>query len=155
MYTIKTRAGSLGCIHDGKSYVVGFNNIGMVSKASRVMKTNPVVKLNKVMTYDVTDDVKNGLKALGFDEPSFTSITIDTEALLTIEKDITRAHVMHKGIEISLYDAADFLYLTFEKHLGLIMPYEEYFETEDKLVYKSSVIDPSLDIDIFRKNLSL
>lgn len=150
--------GPLGCIKDGKPYIAGFNSISMVAKVSRELKKPPIVHLDRSMVIDITEEVKNGLGSIGFKDNfmSFASITIDTEALFTIE----RAKGLEKenlddDIIIDPIDPGDFMFMTFEKNVGLIMPYEQYLENDDYLVYKSNVIDPSNDPEQFKKGLKI
>lgn len=157
MYIIRTSKGPLGCVKDGKTYITGFNNIAMVSRTSQQIKVPPVVNLDRSLVMDITDDLKEGLNSYGFkdEDMTFTSITIDTEALLTIEKEKDPALRNGDNVVIDTLDPGDFMYLAFEKNLGLIMPYATYLDNDEYLVYQSNVVDPSNDPELFRKSLKL
>ena len=45
--------------------------------------------------------------------------------------------------------------MSLSNNIGLIMPYEESNENELAIMYTSNVIDPSCDLEQFRKTLRL
>jgi hypothetical protein len=160
MFLIKTAryiggqntGGTLGCIQDGRPYIIGFNDIKMVTKVSRILSVPPVVRLERSISLDITYDVQEGLRELGVYDP-VTNIVVDPEALLTIHKRIEEPPV-NTAFMIEQMENEDFLSLAFEKNLGLIMPTYHYSETNHALVYKASVIDPPDDINIFKQGLA-
>lgn len=170
MYVLKNKQGSnIGCISNDKPYIIGFSCPKMARKTIEVIQKPPVVRLDRANMFDVTGDVRSGLELLGVEDLTFTSITLDTEALLSFDKvagPTSRLNTKTEGkreteididigIEIERMDQGEFFFLTFEKNLGLIMPYEPLYEDDQTLVYKSNVIDPAIDTETFKKSLRL
>lgn len=152
MYTLKTKSGIVGCVHDSKTYVVGFNNLKTVARVSKILKAPPKIILTRQHTIDVTDDVIKGLKEIGVEHDfEFTSINLDTEAMLTIEKNDNAMSQL--DIEVNLMDTSDFMFMSFSSNIGLIMPYKMHYEDSTQILFKSSVIDPCNDINTFKKFL--
>lgn len=152
MYTIKTKSGILGCVNDSKTYVVGFNNLKTVSRVAKVLKSPPKITLTRQNIVDVTEDVVNGLNEIGVKHDfEFTSISLDTEAILTVEKSETIPSKL--DVEVDLMDAGDFMFMSFSSNIGLIMPYKTHYEDSSQILFKSSVIDPCNDINTFKKFL--
>lgn len=156
MYIIRTPKGPLGCTHKGKPYIAGFNGMGMVVHVSRGLKIPPVTRLERLYEYDITEEVRDSLQGLGFrgQDLTFEKITIDTRALFTIERDVGLG-MTPTDVEVDPIDPADFLYMTFEKNVGLIMPYEICVETPTGTTLRSNVVDPSYDLGAFRKGLKM
>lgn len=153
MYTLKTRSGMLGCVSDSKTYVVGFNNLKMASRVSSILKTPPKLTLTRKHTIDVTDDIKSGLEELGLElDFELTSVNLDTEAVLTIEKSENPDN-QHNQVEVDLMDAGDFMFMSFGNNVGLIMPFKMHYEDSNQLLFKSSVVEPCNDVKTFKKFL--
>lgn len=147
MYTLKTKHGLIGY----KSYVIGFENPNLVRKVSRILQDPPNIRMERAMKLDITKDVQIELAMLGVKGASFSSITIDVDALVYIPKNTD----VYKNIDydIESMDKADFLFMGFEKNLGLIMPYLTHAENDEEIVFKANIIDPSFDYDNFKKGL--
>lgn len=154
MYIIRTPSGPLGCTHKGRSYIAGFNGVGMVMHISRGIKTPPVTHLQRVSEYDITEEVRSSMKNLGFEELTFEKITIDTGALFTIEREMGLV-TTPSDVEVDPIDPADFLYMAFEKNVGLIMPYDICMETAFGTTLRSNIVDPSNDFEAFRRGLKI
>lgn len=160
MYVLKNKYGSnIGCYSHNKSYIIGFNCPKMAKKTIDVIQRPPVMRIDRANMYDVTEDVKSGLELLGVHDLTFTSITLDTEALLSIDKAPKQKRVAVNSQEIDIniecMKQEEFFFLTFEKNLGLVMPYEELYEDDDTIVFKSNIIDPALDTETFKKSLKI
>jgi hypothetical protein len=155
MFTIKTRNGSLlGCVTESKPYVIGFTNLKTVSKVSHILRIPPNITLKRKHIIDVTEEVKDGLVSMGIEEFAFNNINIDVEALLSIEKaSIFDCPEDFGTTQISLMDECDFLFMSFQHNIGLIIPFEELDENETQITFKASVIDPNGDSDIFKQFL--
>ena len=154
MFTIKTKNGGLlGCMNDSKPYVVGFSNLQTVSKVTNILTMPPKLTLTRKHTIDVTDGVKDGLTEMGINEFAFNTINIDVEAELSIEKNVM-SHPINLDIQIDLMEHSDFIFMSFQNNVGLIIPYEEMSEDDHSLVFKANVIDPSGDTEIFKQMLS-
>lgn len=109
MYTLKTKHGLIGY----KSYVIGFENPNLVRKVSRILQDPPNIRMERAMKLDITKDVQIELAMLGVKGASFSSITIDVDALVYIPKNTD----VYKNIDydIESMDKADFLFMGFEK----------------------------------------
>lgn len=151
MHTIKTKHGLLGCVHDTKPYVVGFNSARTAHRIARVIATPPTLRLERNRKLDVTEEVKRELMDLGLGGATFTSITIDVDSLLYVPKN-TDPEMAFEG-HVCEMDTADFYYLSFENNVGLVMPYETQSEDDEHWVLRANVVDPSGDIDKFRAGL--
>jgi hypothetical protein len=156
MYTIKIKNGGLlGCVsmNDSKPYVVGFSNLQTVAKVTNILTIPPRLTLKRKHTIDVTDGVKGGLLDMGISEFAFNKINIDVEAELSIEKSI-KSHPINLEIQINLMEDSDFIFMSFQNNVGLIIPYEEMSEDAKFLKFKANVIEPSGDTEIFKQMLN-
>lgn len=151
MYTLRSSKGLLGCRHDHKSYVVGFNNILTARRMARVSQFPPDVKLKRSQIIDVTSEVKDELSKLGMGNINFTSITLDVDSLVEITKntDVRDEY----AYSVQHIEQEDFLMMSFENNIGLIMPYDVHLEDDVYIGFKANVVDPSHDTERFRRSL--
>jgi hypothetical protein len=49
---------------------------------------------------------------------------------------------------------SDFIFMSFQNNVGLIIPYEEISEDAKFLKFKANVIEPSGDTEIFKQMLN-
>lgn len=154
MFVIKTNQGKLGTIYENRPYIIGFSCPRTALHVSKVARLPPLVYLSRSDKVDVTWDVKADLAFMGIQDATFSQLTIDVEAQCTIEKGPRSKNMpFNMQPEIEEMDQGDFMFLSFEKNLGLIMPQTVTLETSDKIMFLSQVIDPPFDIDLFKKNL--
>lgn len=152
-YTLKSKGALHGCVHEGKPYVIAYNNFRLAHRIGRIMKSPPDITLHRDTVIDVTREVNNLLMDIGFKESDFQEITLDISAQLHIQK-APKNEITDVNYDLEVMDQSDFFFLNFGKNLGLIMPQEKIEETDDKVVFLSSVVDPAINIDQFRKSLT-
>ena len=155
MYVIRTKYGNLGCLYNNKPYIIGFNQINMARKVKRVLTNPPVIILERNNIIDVTDGVKEGLDGLGIDKLKIPQITVDTNAELSVSKAKEDDEKLDNRSVFEYMEQHEFMMYSFEKNIGIIMPYEESNENEHVMVFTSNVVDPSVNIDEFRKTLNI
>lgn len=155
MYVIRTKHGNLGCVYNNKPYVIGFDKIQMARKVKNVLTKPPVIILERNNMVDVTEEVKTGLLNFGLDKLDVPKITIDTNAELYVSKAKDGDEVLSDECDFEFMQQYEFMSYTFEKNIGIIMPYEESNENEHVMVMTSNVVDPSVNIDEFRKSLNI
>lgn len=151
MYTIKSTKGLLGCTHNHKSYVIGFGSMKTARRVARISQFPPEVKLKRTQTIDVTAEIKDELAKLGMGNVNFTSITLDIDSLVEIVKNTDI--IDDYAYTVQHMEQEDFLMMSFEKNIGLIMPYEHHIEDDSIIVFKANVVDPSQDTEHFKRSL--
>jgi hypothetical protein len=141
----------LGCVHDHKPYVIGFNNVRTARRVAMISQFPPDVRLKRSHIIDVTSEVTEELSKLGIGNINFTSITLDVDSLVEIAKnsDVRDDYIFN----VEPVEQEDFLMWSFEKNIGLIMPYDMHSEDDSFVVFKANVVDPSQDTDHFRRSL--
>lgn len=148
-HLIKQGHKCLGLQHCNASYVVGFKNPLLARKVHYTLhpEADKRIRLERSVTFDVTDDVTDGLGSLGINYVG-QKVTIDTQALLHLPKHGAGGvldPMNDVGFHLDIVEACNFYMYPFERNLGVIMPYELLEESADELVMWSHVIDPTID----------
>lgn len=154
MYVIKTKYGNIGCVYNNKPYVIGFEKRYHATKVRKILTNPPIISLERNNLLDVTNEIRQGLLEYGIDKLKIPQVTIDTNAELFIGK-AGKDNALYDECELELMENFDFMMLSFNKNIGIIMPYEESNENEHVMVYTANVVDPSINIDDFRNTLHL
>ncbi len=164
LYVLKQGNKSLSIVDDICSvrrhhYVIGFGSPLMARKVHYNLRPDPVpdMRIERAERIDVTQQVKEGLDAMGVDFKA-DSVCIDTRALLFVPKYTTPGTTLDPqhdaGIHLATMDYSDFMMYPFEHNLGVIMPYELLHERPHEFVFRSHVIDPCVDPLSFARALS-
>jgi hypothetical protein len=159
-YVLKQGNKSLSIVESNRHYVVGFKSAMMARKVHYNLRPDPVpdMRIERGERVDVTREVKQGLEALGHHSFASESVCIDTRALLFVPKYTTPGSAFDPqhdaGVHLSTMASCDFLMYPFEHNLGVIMPYELLHERPHEFVFRSHVIDPSIDPLLFARVLS-
>lgn len=154
MYVIRTKYGNLGCVYNNKPYVIGFEKMKHAQKVKKVLTNPPVVILERNNIIDVTNEVHTGLLNVGINNFKVPQITVDTNAELYISK-AKEGDERLDGCDFELMENYEFMMYSFERNIGIIMPYQESNENEHVMVFTSNVVDPSVNVDDFRKTLNI
>lgn len=149
---------AMATVHSNNRYIIGFQHKHIAQKIAHTTPAYGVNKLVRSMQEDIALDVKKSMIEMELAISNVAdSITIDVEAQLYIPK----LAVQYQEFDLSGLGASgtpvwfqteldvvgvefqDFLMFPFEKHLGVIIPYELEAETSDEYVFQCSVIDPA------------
>lgn len=144
----------LGFNHRMKPYVIGFQqpiHAHMVAK-NICKQTLDNMMLMRHYIDDVSDDINNGLRKLGMDEVRVDDVTIDVCSTLIVPKNKSR-EIMK--VDVGEIEFEEFLMFPFTRHVGVALPYEIVEDSEKQIVFHSQVIDPTQDVESFRRNLSI
>ena len=141
--------------HRAQSYVIGLQNRAHANIVKRIINKQSLdnIMLLRHCIDDVSDDINRGLHTLGMDEMSVEDVTIDVAATLIIpKKKMTSVHDL-LPTNVGQIAFEDFLMLPFTHHIGVAMPFEILEDSDKQLVFQTQVIDPTQDVEAFRRNL--
>lgn len=129
-----------------KSYIIGFEKRHHAHLVKLQITNNPDCHLLRSKIHNITNDVKNGLLEFGIVDNNITQINIDVEAKLSIMKKKNIDKIDY-SLEIEDIKYDDFLMIPIIYNMGIILPYELILEDDNKLEFKSQVIE-SLDDEL-------
>jgi hypothetical protein len=158
VYAIQGKNGYVGCSSRTKNYIVGFQTRIKAHEVKSKIDLEPKIYLERRHIEEITDDINSGLSDIGFskNELRVKDVTIDVEAKLTILKNLDGTPRKTKDLKIEQIPVSTFLMFPFDKCLGVIMPYDLWYEDENKYIFLSQVVDPCEHmLDMFRKNLHI
>lgn len=142
-----------GVTHSSKAYVIVFPLQTIAEKAHKIV--NEKTKFEIIHRQDVRIDTS--LMELGFDPRHhlISQTLLDDEAYLYIEKWYPTKRRPYQPIKCNLFDRnlLDVVLYPFTKNIGLVLPLEIIDDTKDHLILSSKIIQPSIHMDLFRKEL--
>lgn len=143
----------LGFNHRMKHYVIGFQQPIHAHMVARTMckQTLDNIMLMRHYVDDVSDDINAGLRQLGMDEVRVDDVTIDVCSTLIVPRKNTEKLLK---VDVGEIDFEEFLMFPFTRHIGVALPYEIVEDSEKQVVFQSQIIDPTQDVESFRRNLS-
>lgn len=163
IHVIKNTKGSMLSVNHVHQYVVGFPNATLTRRVLRYLPSNPSLGLQRHFFEDINLDVKRGLMAMDVpvtDMPN--ELIIDTAALLTIPKlhpvelyDDISSSDDDECYDLFTMDMMDFFMMPLEKNVGIIIPDETLEDSESHYIFRSYVVEPTNDVNNFRKSLRL
>lgn len=154
VHLIKNKSSFIGATTHSKRYVLGFFHKRTADIVKRNIDLTKDVRVVPSTPENIAADVNFGLKELGVDQEVPTQLVIDVGASLYIP--IGKSQEMYYGMNLVEEDTESFLMWPFDKYLGVILPLNEDFVEEDEhLKFTCQMIDPSIDIERFRKSLAL
>lgn len=127
--------------HD--NYIIGAQSKSIYNKIGPAPK---VVSIKRSSYDNVATDVNFGLKKLNI-QSQYNSITIDTHASIELIK------TYEPTSAAKMISMEEFLLYPFKNYLGIILPYNELYTTEQSIIFQANIIDPVADIDRFRNDL--
>lgn len=124
---------TVGFYHRQKPYVIGFKNAHVARSVMYNMHPEPLFSL---ITSNPTKIVEqqNGVE-----------LVIDSEATLFIPKAEYKIFTLpeHNLYYIDTVNYEEFVMYPYTKNLGVIIPYVLIDESDEELIYRSHVIDPT------------
>lgn len=136
------RTGRLGAYHNNHSYVVGFVQRNDVVYASRHMteESKVVVKHYHPTMTKIVNTEEGKMVMVYFEEPSI----IRLEKKPSPQFDFTVESVHSESL----------LTLPIKNNIGIFITYKQTHETTEFIEYESFIIDPIVNLDMFRLGLS-
>jgi len=133
------------------SYVIGFQNRKMAASVADLLQKDPKITLTPS---SINNEEQMKATDIGMPDMAISFLNMDTRAELVVPKKDKNSDCDVKYM-LSDMDIDTFYTLPFERNIGVIVPFEQISESDECLVFASTVIDPVQDIQKFASSLEV
>lgn len=161
-WMIKRGNTAMATTYANKRYIIGFPEKNIATRVAHNTPSYGINRLHRSMHDDIALDVKKSMIEMQLPISRVAdSITIDVIARLYVPKisfinntfDLsglggTSSAWIPSDVDVVGIQFQDFLMFPFEKHVGVVIPYEVEAENSEEYVFTCSVIDPTDFTDV-------